>query len=375
MTFLFDSFFASESPYKQASKKAFESFLKSPFSLKEEKPSLEKIKKIADFILDNKESVFVFGFGGSSMVLDILQKTNSIKNKKTFLIDSFDEKILAQIASLPQEKLRKSHWVFISKSGNTFELVFYSQWLKKIYSKNNISLDKKISFFTFEKQSLLLDWFQKNKANIYFLQWPLSGRFSFFSEIGKLQFFLSGMQPSSFEEVQKRCQQGLPQIEDLLQFFFFQLKKFKNQGEIYLLSSGTLGESLAFWFEKLWMESFCQHSKNFKITSLRASSFLDFTHFYLQDLVTHKNYKWLWGLEIEAPYFLSDEKVFLRKFLKFHKIPNFFMSFSKNNLSTLEDNFFIFYSLLYGISHWLELDIFNQKYVDEYKNFKKQIKI
>lgn len=367
MVFLSEPFLPADSSYRQSSKKALRSFLKSSFFVKNEKQSLETTKQIADNIVNNNESLFVCAFGGAGIGLDILQKSQNLKNKNITLLNHFDQKMLSQISALSKEQLEKSHWAFISKSGSTFELLFYARWLEDLYQKKALSLDTRLSFFTFEQKSPLLDWFQKHKAKVYFLDWPLSGRFSFFTENGKLQLFLAGLNPSSLEEVQKRCEGFIPQIETLLEILFYQFDKCQNQGEIYLLGSGVLGETLSSWFEKLWMESFFQNTKHSKVMSLRFCSFLDFTHFYLQDLVVNKHRKCVWGLEVDAPNFLYKEKDILRAFLKEQGVSNFFISFQKNNLETLENSFFIFYSLLYGLSHWLELDIFKQKYIDKYK--------
>ena len=105
-----------------------------------------------------KENIYIIGIGGSTLgtkaIYTFLRSSHKF-NKKLFFLDTIDPLRINYLLSLSD--LKNSHFIFISKSGNTIEPVSI---LKYIESK--ISISKVNSTVITDKKSSLCKFAKKN---------------------------------------------------------------------------------------------------------------------------------------------------------------------------------------------------------------------
>ena len=102
--------------------------------------------------------------------------------------ENFIEKISAQ-------KLQKTLFFIISKSGKTVETISQFYFLRKIFAQKNLEISQNFVFI-YEKNSPLFQISQKLKIPFFEISPNLSGRFSVFSAVGFLPLHFCGAQIS-----------------------------------------------------------------------------------------------------------------------------------------------------------------------------------
>ena len=137
-------------------------FAESPLS-QISKKDLAKAKKIWKTIKKSHHKIFIFSFGGAGSSAKIVNSLFPKKNNNVFLIDAIDKESLNSISSLKKTELKSCHFIFISKSGQTKEILFYNSFLKKIYLSKQLSLKDRITTLTQDLKSPLLNG-QKKKG-------------------------------------------------------------------------------------------------------------------------------------------------------------------------------------------------------------------
>ncbi len=345
--------------------KSSKNFSNSLFFSDKEKDYLIDAKKISDEIKQTSEKTFIYAFGGSGSTCSILKNLFPKEGSAVTLIESLDSQTLASLKSLTKEDLKESHWVFISKSGETKEVLYYAKFLKKLYVEQQISLKNKITVLSSNTNSYLYKWAKEQETSIYIVKDLLSGRFSFFTLSGFLQSYLCGLSPSGMDSTSKRCQTFVSEVEKALDLILSQIEADKDN---FFCSLHPQMESLACWWEKAWSESLFKKESQKPINYLRHCSFLDVKHAFLEELLVSKAKKWFWGIDIKGEEeFLDTEKQKLKLLLEEHKISNLVFSLEQKNMESVEELLYVLYKILYGIGEWTGVDIYNQPWVDYYK--------
>ena len=203
--------------------KLLQSFKNSPlYSCSEE--SLQKAMQMAHHLQKNKRSLFIFAMGGMGVSGQIAG--SPLLRKKVFHINSLDEENLCILNSLTKEQLKNIRWFFISKSGQTAENIFYIKWIKKLYIQKKLKLKKgQIQLLTQKKESTLGKMVKKLNGTFLNLQTDLPGRFSFFTESGLLQAYLTGLDVKQFREGFIKGREPHTEVKKVFSFFLKCLKK------------------------------------------------------------------------------------------------------------------------------------------------------
>ena len=349
--------------------------------------SLEKAReaqKIFQTINQGNPSVYLFvfgGMGGSSYLFDSLAYKKQPYKKKLYKIDKVDCQHVSHLLKKNKKELKSSHFVFISKSGKTPEVLYYKKLLKSIYSKNQISLKNKVTVLVSDLKSPLAQFAKKEQMKVVSLTEDLPGRFSVFTLSGFLQLYLQGLNPLNYLE-------DFSKISDSMQSFLFQQK---NKKEYWFCSSSKPLEKFGVWFELVWSESlFKSHKKNSLIPSLRCSSLYKLQHAYIEELTakqkdiavlffdfkkeTQKQFlKTGHSLLLKQPYLLKDflnfqnkNKRKMQNLLQSKNIPllNIEIDFSENSLFDL---IFSFYQTLFIFGDFFKVNIFKNDQVDQLK--------
>ena len=138
-----------------------------------------------------QKNLVVVGFGGSSLgtigVLNyLMHPQKSIK-----IINNNDPNILHKEWKEISENLEETHFLFVSKSGNTTEVLTILNFI--LGQSKGIKLNQHFSVVTEDKDSLLFDWAKSNSCQIYFHPKGVGGRYSVLSTVGLLPFQFCGL--------------------------------------------------------------------------------------------------------------------------------------------------------------------------------------
>ncbi len=223
----------------------FKSFLiKTPYKF-----DYGKIKKFKKF-----NSVIVIGMGGSILGAKAIYSflRHKIKKKFTF-IDNLDQDLL--VKSSKENKLSKTLFLIVSKSGNTNETIINLSYFKRFLKRSNViilSEKKDNTLFRFAKENN----FTFVEHNPY-----IGGRYSVFSEAGMLPAYLMGLKPNNFKKNLHRFLNNKKDLNKLLKNLI-KLKIHKSRVMIMFNYVPELNDFL-FWSQQLFAESLGKNKKGF----------------------------------------------------------------------------------------------------------------
>lgn len=203
----------------------------------------------------NKKYIVVIGVGGSSLgaraIYEFLLPSRNFEKELVFLetIDPLELK-----HSLKKVDLKQSHFIVISKSGNTVEttsLLKYVNSLVKIQKGNCTVIS--------ESESALSKFAVDNNIKTFDLATNIGGRFSVFSVVGLLPLSIVGIDINNLLNGCKRVSDSFFNQEDyykpiLNKARFLVENKARFNINIVFSYSSTL-ESFNNWYIQLWAES------------------------------------------------------------------------------------------------------------------------
>jgi len=207
------------------------------------------------------QEVVVVGMGGSSLgvksIYDFLISTKELK--KLVFLDTVDP--LKINYSLRNVNLEDAHFLFISKSGKTIEVL---SLLKYIDSK--VSLVKKNTTIISEKNTPLHVFSTKRELTFFEIPKNVGGRFSVFSNVGLVPLAISGVDISQILHGCKKVYTEFFKGEDYYKHiieksrFLVENKGRFNINVVFSYSSSL--ESFNKWYIQLWAESLGKKNVN-----------------------------------------------------------------------------------------------------------------
>jgi glucose-6-phosphate isomerase len=215
---------------------------------------ISSILSYAESIDDSIENIAVIGIGGSSLgakaVYEFVKPTKTLQ-RKLYFFESTDPLNITTILS--KLDLKKTHFLVISKSGNTVETFSIYKYIH--------SLQNDPSFYTFitDPGSPLEKYAREINASVLYLPDNVGGRFSVLSSVGLVPLALSGIDIRALldgAKIIKKSFFGAGYIQDTL------LKKavfYARHHEKYHINCiFAYSETLKYfceWYVQLWGES------------------------------------------------------------------------------------------------------------------------
>ena len=213
----------------------------------------ENIKKYAKNV--TKKHVVVLGIGGSSLgtraIYEFLLPSNDYQKDLLFLetVDPLKIKLC-----LKKVDLNDTHFVVISKSGDTIETISLLKYIDSLVgiTSNNCTVVS-------EKKSSLTKFANKNNIKAFDLAENIGGRFSVFSAVGLLPLAMVGIDIDNILNGCKRVSDSFFQQTDYYKpiirkaRFLVENKGRFNINAIFSYSSSL--ESFNKWYVQLWAES------------------------------------------------------------------------------------------------------------------------
>ncbi len=222
---------------------------------------ISPILEYGDSIPESIETIAVIGIGGSSLgakaVYEFIKPLNGL-SRKLYFFESTDPINITDILS--KFDIKKTHFLVISKSGNTVET--FSIY-KYIYS-----LQSDASAYTFitDPGSLLEKYANEINASVLYLPNNVGGRFSVLSTVGLVPLALCGIDIRSLLSGANTIKKSFFEhgyIQDIL------LKKAvyyaKNHAQYHINCIFAYSETLKYfceWYVQLWGESLGKHQRH-----------------------------------------------------------------------------------------------------------------
>ncbi len=206
----------------------------------------------------NKDLIF-FGLGGSSLgiktIVESLNHEDIFKNS-IYIIDNVDGEYFGKIFS--KINIKSTNFIFISKSGQTFEIKnLLTETLKKIKEKK-IEISSCLYFITENNSGYLNTFGKKNNVETFHINPNIGGRFSVLS---KSSLIACEMMDVNWKKIiigamsayKKLYLNGFKEINYLSNFYYKHLGK--NKTNTGLISYKNNLDSFGEWFMQLWGES------------------------------------------------------------------------------------------------------------------------
>ena len=210
---------------------------------------LKNFKKINKF-----STIVVIGMGGSILGVKAIYSFLKHKIKKKFIfVDNLDENFLKDIKC--KNKLNKSLFLIISKSGNTSETILNSSYFKSFFNKSNVIIIT-------ENRNNILNNYAKSKGYTFIEHNAfIGGRYSVFSDVGMFPAYLMGLNLDNFKKNSKNFLNN----DKNLSKFILDLEKsniYKSRIVIFFNYVPELNDFL-YWCQQLLAESLGKNKKGF----------------------------------------------------------------------------------------------------------------
>ncbi len=291
----------------KAAEAALEKFLRRTdlgfHQIPERRNLFETSKKRAKEIQKKFSHMVVFGIGGSSMGGKAIVEVLGFKVKKFTVefIDNIDGnyfwKRLEQIA-----KPEKTHFVLVSKSGNTVETLamanFAAQWLKK---KKKKEFAKQCTVISETRDNILTKWANKNHVPVLEIPVDVGGRFSVLTPVGLLPAAFMGL---NLEEIRQGALWGMQKQDVTVQLIAQSIASFRREEWITCLWSYCDAlRNFGLWYQQLWAESLAKKVDRQNNPAPRASTPIPLTgscdqHSVLQQIAEGPRDKFIWFLRV-----------------------------------------------------------------------------
>ncbi len=202
-----------------------------------------------------KKHIIVVGIGGSSLgaraIYEFLLPSNTY-DKDLLFLETIDP--LEVNYSLKKINLNDTHFVIISKSGNTLETISLFKYLNSLIEINNTNCT-----IISEAKSDLTEFANDNKIKAFDLAKNIGGRFSVFSAVGLVPLAMVGVDIDNLLNGCKRVSNSFFEQTDYYKpiiskaRFLVENKGRFNINAIFSYSSSL--ESFNKWYVQLWAES------------------------------------------------------------------------------------------------------------------------
>lgn len=350
----------------------------------------------ASFLKKNFDTLVVVGIGGSHLGTESFIKALSFPRNVIFFENPDPVGLSRRWDSI--KSFDKTHFIFVSKSGGTFETLAIANWVIDRLQQLDLDVSKHCSVLTAKESSEIKTW--ANKVGAWCLKFPedVSGRFSVLTPVGilPLMFGLQTSHSDFFEEFFLGADRALSDRGrglKLLELYSWILKEKFNTLNFWVYSDQMLG--FGKWFRQLWSESLgqCDLPDGYKVPVFVLCKGASDQHSYLQQalarpdqhvnfVLTIKDFKsdlssevlkkdhfssgWKFENESLTELF-NAESLGLVKTFEEMKIPYVHLEIDQISLKSLVDFVLLHQIVIASLGQYLNIDPFDQPQVEEMK--------
>lgn len=212
---------------------------------------LSEISKYGKKLAEESSQLCIVGLGGSSLGSRALYKAlgESDGSKQIIFFDNIDAHSFEnKFKTINKDKC---HWLFVSKSGGTKEVLNLIDAVILKYKK--FDAKKLCTIITDDKPSPLMSWGKEKNVKTFNIPKNIGGRFSVFTPVGLLPLAYMG---KDLNEVVEGFNWALDQTELISKISSELVNSFsrKEWVHLYWIYSDSL-QDFGLWLQQLWMES------------------------------------------------------------------------------------------------------------------------
>ena len=331
-------------------------FASSPLSFRLGKKEREEAAPLVERLKPGPP-LFVFAFGGAGCVSRFLRAF--FPNACVCLVDSLNKRSAAFLRDMPLSKLKAARFLFISRSGQTEEILFFQRLLQRICKKNRLSFKNRLLALTRFPQSPLGRWAKRSEGFVVPLKGLLPGRFSFFDLSGFLQAKAFGL------KFEAKALGYDKQAQPLAEFFIHH----RRRKEIFVCPLDPLWHEAAQWLSLSYSESLFKETLRSTPPAMKTVAFSDLRHGLVEELMFKKKQALFLALGRESALgggAKSRNETKIKNLLQKRRIPFLFV-----RPGLAPSSFFrfpaLFYKLVFCMGAFYRADIYSQFYVDYLK--------
>lgn len=259
-------------------------------------------KKRAKELQKKFSHMVVLGIGGSSMGGKAIVEVLGFKTKKFSVefIDNIDgHYFYERLKQIVNPK--KTHFVLVSKSGNTVETLamgnFVNQWLSSL----KLQLAKQATVISEKRENILTRWAESHKIPVLEIPVDVGGRFSVLTPVGLLPAAFMGL---NLEQIRQGALWGVQRQDVTVQLIAQSIASFKrNEWITCLWSYCDALRNFGLWYQQLWSESLAKKITRDQKPAPRASTPVPLTgscdqHSVLQQIAEGERDKFVWFLRV-----------------------------------------------------------------------------
>lgn len=259
------------------------------------KAFLDGVSFEASSLRQKYNSLAIVGMGGSILGAKMMISSYyECTDREVIFFDDFDVDTFYQ-------KLEKTnsdtHWLFISKSGETVEVLTMLKLIDEYLLDKGIKLSDHSTVITVKETNLLNKWASDCGVKVIDISPNIPGRFSVLSVVGMLPCAFSGIQISKIHE---EANNGLSSRKVIVNLSSQIVQSFDNSEWItafWIYSDRLL--NFGYWLNQLWSESFAKAVTRGGIAAPRVSTPMVLCgvkaqHSILQQVVEGSRDKFIW---------------------------------------------------------------------------------
>jgi glucose-6-phosphate isomerase len=236
-------------------------------ALPDRKNLWEDSQKMGEALRKKFDSLVIVGLGGSSLGGRVLAQVAGAKN--VFFADNVDavefENLFENVGDL-----KKTCWLFISKSGTTIETLLALEFADQYYKEKSIHFHPNCVVITENKKNTLSDWAKKYGVPQLEVPLDVGGRFSVLSPVGLVPAAFMGFNLEKMRQAAGDARKNGALIESLMAHF---MMSFHDEQWITLFwYYNSRAHSLGMWIQQLWAESLGKKTNRQGAEAPRAST-------------------------------------------------------------------------------------------------------
>lgn len=206
----------------------------------------------AQYLKNNFEELVVIGIGGSHLGAESFVKALSFPRNVIFMENPDPVGISRRLSAL--KDITKTHFVFVSKSGSTFETLAIGNWILDQLKILNLPVKKHCTVITEDEKNLLGKWAKAHE--VFYVNAPahLSGRYSVLSPAGLLPIYFA--LDVALEEPLQGAIKAFNDESELIQYTSLLWGSIQNRYRILnFWNYSDQMQSFGKWWRQLWSES------------------------------------------------------------------------------------------------------------------------
>ena len=309
------------------------------------------------------------GMGGSSSGAKML--ASSQKTDKDIIF--FDNPDITFYKTLYRTN-KDTHWMFISKSGKTKEVLTILKLVSTHLSDQGISLTKNITVLTTDTKNPLSKWAEKNKVNIDYIP-DICGRFSVLGKVGMLPAAFMGL---DIFQIHRQAKNAMVDLDMVIELATHVVQSFNRDEwiEVFWVYHNSLFD-FGMWVSQLWSESLGKAKTRSNKVAPRVStpmvlSGLQTQHSLLQQILDGSRDKFIWLIDDRT----KNEAVCDITNMVNSQFESVIQMFNKKNISFLSLDLadsigraiVIFEFLVLVLAEFYDIDAFSQPAIDSMKS-------